>query len=127
MTVSCLTAMFTTTATLQAYDRWKWDGFPSLSLASRRYLHRTITCSQHLKDFMIERGYPADRIGVVKLGINTTEFDVIQEEDRQRVKSMLNVSSDTIIVATTARLEAQKRSWLLPVRLFCVPACMHIP
>lgn len=102
----------------EAFDGWKFDGFPSLSLASRRYLDRTVVCSDHLKDFMAERGYPANRLGVVKLGTNVTKLEPITDVQRDFVKThLLNVTINTIVLASSARLDTQKRPWLVPVRL----------
>lgn len=96
-------------------DGWKNEGFPSLSLASRRYLDRTIVCSHHLKDFMVRRGYPAERLGVVKLGINVTRFAPVTDVERSFIKkSVLNVTEDTIVIAFSARLDTQKRPWMVP-------------
>lgn len=76
-------------------------------------------CSNHLRDFMIARGYPSDRIGVVKFGIpmksrNATDTARLRAELRATV---LQVAPSDTVILTTARIDAQKRPLLLPVGL----------
>lgn len=99
----------------EAYDGWKTNGFPAFSVISRRYLSRTITCSEHLRQWLIERGGHAERIGVVKLGINTTHFPFTDDHKRQRAKgAILGLNSSVLVLASSSHLDNQKRSALLP-------------
>lgn len=82
----------------QAWDGWKTDGYPSYSLISRRYLSRTLTCSQYLRSYLIRKGYPEERVGVVKLGINTTRYGYTTELERKHIKTnYLRLSERTLV------------------------------
>jgi glycosyltransferase involved in cell wall biosynthesis len=99
----------------ESFDGWKTDGFPSFALISRRYLARTLTCSEHLRKWLIQRGYPPGSVGVAKLGINITRFPYTTEEQRRLIKSeVLGFESTTLVLASSARLDSQKRPLLVP-------------
>ncbi|KAM0788450.1 hypothetical protein ACM66B_001584 [Microbotryomycetes sp. NB124-2] len=101
----------------EAYDGWKSGGYPRYSLISQRYLARTITCSNYLKLWLLERGHVDEsRIGVVKLGIDMPEFSVTEEaEKRQQKFDMLGLDPETVVIAFVGRLDPQKRPHLLPL------------
>lgn len=87
-----------------------------------RYLSRTLTCSKHLKAHMLAKGYPPNQVGVVKLGIPLKPGPDLSAAGREHVrKTLLQVAPDTVVIAFVARLESQKRPWLLPAR------CLHCP
>ncbi|SCV68129.1 BQ2448_250 [Microbotryum intermedium] len=99
----------------EAYDGWKTDGFPSYSLINQRYLSRTLTCSEYLRDWLIARGYPAERVGVAKLGINTARFVLTNESTKSTIRSeVLDVPPRTFVLSSSARLDTQKRPLLVP-------------
>ena len=99
----------------EAYDGWKSGGYPAFSLASRRYLDRTVTCSHYLRNWLIERGHDQSRLGVVKLGFDKSEFVPIDPVGRLIAKKkLLAVPTDTIVVAIVARLDRQKRAMIVP-------------
>ncbi|GAA5869466.1 hypothetical protein JCM16303_000480 [Sporobolomyces ruberrimus] len=100
----------------EAYDGWKSGGYPRYSLIFQRYLSRTITCSHYLKQWLLEKGHlDASRIGVVKLGIETTHFVPPSPAARNQAKStLLSLEPETIVITVVARLDPQKRSTLVP-------------
>ncbi|KAK4051793.1 hypothetical protein OIV83_002497 [Microbotryomycetes sp. JL201] len=100
----------------EAYDGWKSGGYPRFSIISQRYLARTITCSNYLKQWLLARGHlDESRIGVVKLGIDMSEFRVTREAERLQQKSdLLGLDADTVVVAFVGRLDPQKRPHLVP-------------
>ena len=99
----------------EAYDGWKTYGFPSFALVNQRYLSRTLTCSNYLRTFLIDKGYPAHRIGVAKLGINISRFADVKDSTRVQIKnSVLGINSSTLVLSSSARLESQKRPLLVP-------------
>lgn len=97
-------------------EHWKSGGYPRYSILHQRYLDRTITCSEYLKQWMSDRGYEADRIGVVKLGVDLTKAKSITTSiQQQQLKQRLyGVSPDVSVVLSVARLDIQKRPILVP-------------
>lgn len=99
----------------EAYDGWKSGGYPNYSVISQRYLARTITCSSYLRDWAIEKGHNPDRIGVVKLGIEISDFHPVNETVKISAKEeLLGVEPDVTVITIVARLDPQKRSTLVP-------------
>ncbi|POY75525.1 hypothetical protein BMF94_1428 [Rhodotorula taiwanensis] len=100
----------------EAYNGWKSGGYPTYSLLSQRYLSRTITCSSYLRDWLIARGHanPAS-IGVVKLGIEVSDFSPASEAHKaEKKKQLLGVGPETTVIGVVGRLDPQKRADLVP-------------
>jgi glycosyltransferase involved in cell wall biosynthesis/GT2 family glycosyltransferase len=53
---------------------WKEGGYPAFSLAYAPFLDRTITSSQHLKEWMAERGAESGKISVVTTNIDAEDW-----------------------------------------------------
>ncbi|KAG0664992.1 hypothetical protein C6P46_000618 [Rhodotorula mucilaginosa] len=100
----------------EAYDGWKMGGYPRYSVLVQRYLARTLTCSQYMKDWLLERGHlDADRIGVVKLGIEASHFVPATPSRRHAMKeTLLGVDPETVVITFVGRLDPQKRPLLVP-------------
>lgn len=99
----------------EAYDGWKTAGYPQYSLIYRRYLARTIASSEYLRDWLVERGYDKRRIGIAKLGLDTTMYQEVHPLVRKVAKRQeLDVDEDTLVLAFVGRLDPQKRPTLLP-------------
>lgn len=72
-------------------------------------------CPDHLRTYLASKGYPEDRIGVVKLGINTTRFSDPGAEERIRIRSeVLGVSDDTLVVVMNSALDHHNKAHLVP-------------
>jgi glycosyltransferase involved in cell wall biosynthesis len=99
----------------EAYNNWKQGGYPTYSILHQRYLDRTISCSHRVKQWMVERGHDAARIGVVKLGVDLRESAPANVSTRAQLRrSLFKADSKTSIILSVARLDPQKRSTLLP-------------
>ncbi|GAA5858500.1 hypothetical protein JCM8547_007334 [Rhodosporidiobolus lusitaniae] len=100
----------------EAYDGWKSGGYPRYSIINQRYLARTITCSHYLKTWLLTHGYlEASRIGVVKLGIEASEFVPPTVSERNAAKmAVLGLEPDTTVITVVGRLDPQKRPLLVP-------------
>ncbi|KAM0753586.1 UDP-Glycosyltransferase/glycogen phosphorylase [Meredithblackwellia eburnea MCA 4105] len=100
----------------EAYDGWKSGGYPQYSVIMQRYIARTVTCSHYLKEWLIERGHDASRIGVVKLGIEIADFSPVTERQRAAAKEqLLDLEPETLVVSIVGRLDPQKRSTMVPI------------
>lgn len=100
----------------EAYDGWKSGGYPTYSLLSQRYLSRTVTCSSYLRDWLIDRGHSRPgSIGVVKLGIEVSDFSPVDKAARAKAKKdLLNLDPKTVVISVVGRLDPQKRPVLVP-------------
>ncbi|BGP38460.1 hypothetical protein JCM10450v2_002408 [Rhodotorula kratochvilovae] len=100
----------------EAYDGWKSGGYPRYSIIAQRYLARTITCSHYLRGWLLENGHlDPSRIGVVKLGIEASQFTPATPAERNAAKaSILGVEPETFVITVVGRLDPQKRSLLIP-------------
>jgi glycosyltransferase involved in cell wall biosynthesis len=99
----------------EAYDGWKSGGYPTYSILHQRYLDRSISCSHHLKEWMVERGHTADRIGVVKLGVDLEKISEAHGQAKPALKHQLyDADPDSAVILSVARLDPQKRSLLMP-------------
>ncbi|KAM0753603.1 UDP-Glycosyltransferase/glycogen phosphorylase [Meredithblackwellia eburnea MCA 4105] len=100
----------------EAYNGWKSGGYPQYSIITQRHLARTVTCSEYLKQWLVERGHDEDRIGVVKLGIEISDFTPVTEEQRAEAKkNVLKLNPNVLIVSVVGRLDPQKRSDMVPL------------
>ncbi|GAA5890091.1 hypothetical protein JCM5296_004767 [Sporobolomyces johnsonii] len=100
----------------EAYDGWKSGGYPTFSVISQRFLSRTITCSSYLRDWLIERGHQhPDSIGVVKLGIEVSDFSPNNASMKAMAKrDLLELDESTVVISVVGRLDPQKRPLLVP-------------
>ncbi|GAA5985369.1 hypothetical protein JCM10908_006949 [Rhodotorula pacifica] len=100
----------------EAYDGWKSGGYPTYSLLSQRYLSRTITCSSYLRNWLIDRGhFRPGSIGVVKLGIEVSDFSPVDKTKRAKAKKdLLSLDAKTVVISFVGRLDPQKRPELVP-------------
>lgn len=100
----------------EAYDGWKSGGYPTYSVIHQRYIDHTITCSFHLRQWMIERGHVSDRIGVVKLGVDLKQLSATRDtEDRDSLRDIyFGVDDRTTVMLSVARLDPQKRTLIIP-------------
>jgi glycosyltransferase involved in cell wall biosynthesis len=98
----------------EGFDGWKNNGFPTFALISRRYLARTLTCSNYLRDWLIAHDFPAEKVGVAKLGIDVNRYDLVSPQQRSQAKrDVLRVDPSTFVIAWSARLDSQKRPLLI--------------
>ncbi|KAM0750280.1 UDP-Glycosyltransferase/glycogen phosphorylase [Meredithblackwellia eburnea MCA 4105] len=97
-------------------ESWKAGGYPRYSILFQDYLARTVSGSDMLRQWMIDRGHTASRIGVAKLGIPYDEYTPATEAERAAAKKhLLGLPEDTLVVTVVARLDARKRSIIVPL------------
>jgi glycosyltransferase involved in cell wall biosynthesis len=86
-------------------------GYPGMSLDRAHLLDLQIVSSEHLKQWMCERGGEADRIAVCTTNIDTIEWEP-RPSDRQALRSALGIPITAPVVLYAARLERQKQPML---------------
>jgi glycosyltransferase involved in cell wall biosynthesis len=77
-----------------------------------RWFPRVIAVSSEIKDELVHRGTPAERVTVLLNGIDPVTFRRTDRE-REAVRSSLGYSKDAIVIGAVGRLERQKRFDLL--------------
>jgi glycosyltransferase involved in cell wall biosynthesis len=87
-------------------------GFAGVSVAMQSQLDATLTCSQHLKDWMCERGCDPDRVRVNYVNIDTELWDASQF-DRAALREEYQIKQDAVVLVFAARLVAVKRPLLV--------------
>jgi len=88
---------------------WKSGGFPVLSLINQQYIDLTLVCSDYLKQFMIARGADEKKIVRVYLGIAVSEFMPLERTERERIRYLLGITPNMVVISDVARVTEQKR------------------
>lgn len=70
-----------------------------------RAADRIVCISEAVRDFMLERGLPKDRLVTIPYGLDVRPVDV---SGRNAVRAEFGVAPDTFLVGTMGRLEEQK-------------------
>ncbi len=89
-------------------EYWQSGGHPRRAVAYQDVLDLNLTASQHLKEWMVERGGDAEQIDVVYINVNTERFRP-DAELRAKVRARLGVETQTPIIIYAGRICAQKQ------------------
>lgn len=73
-----------------------------------RYFKTITVVSQPIKQILVERGVPAERIHIIKNGIYLDDFISLDEEEKDRLRDELNIKPGTRVIITLGRLTEQK-------------------
>lgn len=97
-------------------EEWKAGGYPRYSIINQRHLDHTVTCSQYLKDWLVERGHTEERIGVVKLGLELDTVKPVESSTLRRLlqEKLYGLPEDTTFLLSVARVDKQKRPLIVP-------------
>ncbi|HWP59940.1 MAG TPA: glycosyltransferase [Candidatus Acidoferrales bacterium] len=87
---------------------WKNGGYPRMAVEYQELLDLNVVSSEHLKNWMIERGADAARIRVCYTNIDTGEWRP-DPEVRSRVRRELKLSEEVPVILYAARMCAQKQ------------------
>lgn len=93
-------------------DDWKSGGHPHFSVLAGDQLDATIVISEHLKEWMVERGADADRIVVCHLGVDE-RYWCPDDAARARTRRDLGVPDGTALVTFVGRLAQEKQPGVL--------------
>ena len=83
-------------------------GYPYLSLKHQDALDLTVVSSQHLKNWMLQRGGVADRVEVCYTNVDT-RFWAPDQQLREKVRRQLGLSDDIPVILYAGRLCPQKQ------------------
>ncbi|MGO8949834.1 MAG: glycosyltransferase [Ktedonobacterales bacterium] len=89
-------------------ENWKNGGYPWMSVRLGSQLDLSITCTEHLRGWMVGRGANADHITVVHANIDSDEWDPARY-DKTAIRQRLGIDDDTVIVLYVGRIAEEKR------------------
>jgi glycosyltransferase involved in cell wall biosynthesis len=89
-------------------EYWKSGGYPRKAVESQPLLDMNIVSSEHLREWMVQRGAEADRVSVCYTNINTVEWHP-QPENRESVRRELKIANDVPIILYAGRIHPQKQ------------------
>ncbi len=87
-------------------------GFPRVGLEHDELLDMHIVSSNHLRNWMIERGASPERMAVCTINIDTRRWTRSAEEYAQ-ARAELGIPDDRAVILFAGRLSAQKRPYLV--------------
>ena len=87
-------------------------GYPGISVSSGAALDLRVTCTEHLRAWMVARGAPADRVVACHANIASAAWDATAF-DVGSIRAGLGVAEDTALLLFVGRVVAQKRPLLL--------------
>lgn len=89
-------------------EHWKFGGHPRTAVGSQSQLELNITSSEHLKNWMIERGSDPSRIAVANTNIDPEVWKP-DPELRRGVRERLGVDEGTTVILYAGRICPQKQ------------------
>jgi glycosyltransferase involved in cell wall biosynthesis len=93
-------------------EHWNKGGYPRFSIEFREFLDLTLTASEHLKRWMVERGGETQRIEVCYANVDTERFRP-SAAARDSVRSRLGLPPDEPIVLFAGRISEDKQPRVL--------------
>jgi glycosyltransferase involved in cell wall biosynthesis len=89
-------------------EHWKNGGYPWMSVRLGSQLDLRVTCTHHLKDWMVRRGADPDGIAVVHANIDPNEWDP-SLYDTAGTRERLGIDPASAMVLYVGRVVDQKR------------------
>lgn len=93
-------------------EEWLDGGYPGLAVRAGRQLDLNVTCTEHLKRWMVARGADPDLIQVCHCNVDTREWS-LDAYDTAAIRERLGVAPGTPILLFAGRMVAQKRPEML--------------
>lgn len=91
-------------------EAWDGGGYPRMSLRAAPWLDQQVVSSEHLRQWMLERGGDASAISVCTTNIDSSLWH--PGDNRLAVRAQLGLPPDAPVVLYPARLERQKQPLL---------------
>src|SRR5205814_347875 len=87
-------------------EYWKGGGYPRKTVEYQQLFDMNIVSSEHLKEWMVERGAQRDRISVCYTNIDTQDWKP-NPEHRDAVRREFGIAADTPMIFYAGRIHAQ--------------------
>jgi glycosyltransferase involved in cell wall biosynthesis len=91
---------------------WNSGGYPRLSVQFHEQLDLTMTASEHLRNWMVDRGADPDRIEVAYVGVDVEHF-CPDPQARHRMRRELDLHDGKPTVLFVGRLDSDKQPGVL--------------
>jgi glycosyltransferase involved in cell wall biosynthesis len=89
-------------------EYWKGGGYPRRAVESQPLLDMNIVSSEHLKEWMVQRGAQADRIQVCYTNIDSADWQPLPE-NKKTIRKELGIADDLPIILYAGRITSQKQ------------------
>ncbi len=89
-------------------EYWKGGGYARRAVESQPLLDMNIVASEHLKDWMVQRGAESERVQVCYINIDSAEW-LPRPENRAAIRKELDIGSGVPILFYAGRIHAQKQ------------------
>ncbi|MHC4443408.1 MAG: glycosyltransferase [Planctomycetota bacterium] len=89
-------------------EDWKNGGYPRFGVGFQGLLDLNIVASQHLKDWMVNRGADSERVEVCYINVDTEKWGP-RPEVRKQVRANYKIGEDKTVILYACRLCAQKQ------------------
>lgn len=97
-------------------EHWNNGGYPRFSIEYRQLLDLTMTASDHLKRWMVERGGNEERIEVCYANVDVHAFQP-SAQAREELRSRLGLPPDVPVVLFVGRISEDKQPRVLAAAL----------
>jgi glycosyltransferase involved in cell wall biosynthesis len=89
-------------------EDWINGGYPKMAIRAGDLIDLNVTCTDHLRNWMIKHGAPSDRVKVVHANIDTKDWDPTKYE-REALRQKFLIPKDTPVILFIARMVEEKR------------------
>ncbi|OLD57869.1 MAG: hypothetical protein AUI54_01070 [Acidobacteria bacterium 13_1_40CM_2_56_5] len=89
-------------------EYWKGGGYPRKAVEYQQLFDMNIVSSEHLKQWMVQRGAEADRISVCYTNIDSEVWKPLAES-RRTIRRKYGIADDTPVILYAGRIHAQKQ------------------
>lgn len=89
-------------------EDWGHGGYPQMSLESQDHLVAQLTCTEHLRQWMIAHGGLPEKIHVCYCGVDTMRWNRSLQE-RTSIRARLKIPDETPVVIFVGRFVDQKQ------------------
>jgi glycosyltransferase involved in cell wall biosynthesis len=89
-------------------EHWKNGGYPGMAVRVGALIDRHVTCTHHLKRWMVKRGADPEAIDVCHANIDVNEWDP-ERVDTEDVRKRYDIPCDKPMVLFVGRIVDQKR------------------
>ena len=93
-------------------EDWRHGGYPRMAIDYQELLDLSIVSSQHLKQWMVERGAQPDKVAVCHINVDTQRWQP-DEQARAGVRRELALHESIPLILYAARLTPQKQPQVL--------------
>ncbi|GAM26053.1 hypothetical protein SAMD00019534_092280, partial [Acytostelium subglobosum LB1] len=88
--------------------KWKNGGYARYSAGAEPFLDRSIFASEHLRQYVIDKGHNPNKTATVLIGIDSVKY-APRPENKAAIRKELGFPDDVLVIVFVARLESEKQ------------------